>query len=84
MLVIRETFKQGKTKSSFYKIKIIKNINVNIFYCECNMKNKNQINYKINTVIKTNSQNRNEIISAFNKKMLKLISNLDDDSYKFK
>ncbi len=42
------------------------------------MKKENEIKYKVNTIIKTNTQNENELIKTFNEKLLKLIISFEN------
>ena len=43
-----------------------------------NLKKENEIKYKVNTIIKTNTQNENELIKTFNEKLLKLIISFEN------
>ena len=44
------------------------------------MGNETEIKYKVNTIIKTNTQSEKELIETFNKKLLKLIISFENNN----
>ena len=45
-----------------------------------NLEKENEIKYKVNTIIKTNTQSEKELIETFNKKLLKLIISFENNN----
>jgi len=45
-----------------------------------NLEKENEIKYKVNTIIKTNTQSEKELIQTFNKKLLKLIISFENNN----
>lgn len=45
-----------------------------------NLDKDNEIKYKVNTIIKTNTNNEKELIETFNKKLLKLIISFENNN----
>ena len=45
-----------------------------------NLEKDNEIKYKVNTIIKTNTNNEKELIETFNKKLLKIIISFENNN----